>query len=185
MKNDLLSGSVPIESGFSFHALADCFAYFEKDGLNVGSVFLNPKDILALRSQAAKWTMVGNPLFAETQFPDMGKFVGWIWGAKVFETDVVPPGRVCLLPEGVRGKPTSAASCRVLYETVGAGRATTVNRADFTHTGNAKVPYIQDSHLYECLECSMKPGAPQLCQRCLEARMAAGFAWRGPQVFLT
>src|SRR5208282_2295306 len=31
--------------------------------------------------------------------------------------------------------------------------------------------------LYECVDCSQKPGAPTLCARCLSARAAAGNAW--------
>ncbi|GMV20034.1 MAG: hypothetical protein AMXMBFR56_82580 [Polyangiaceae bacterium] len=38
----------------------------------------------------------------------------------------------------------------------------------------------RDPSLYECAECSAKPGSPSLCRRCLEARAAAGDKWRGP-----
>lgn len=35
--------------------------------------------------------------------------------------------------------------------------------------------------LYECSECSGKPGSPMLCARCLAARKAAGSNWIGPR----
>jgi hypothetical protein len=37
-----------------------------------------------------------------------------------------------------------------------------------------------DPELHECPRCSAKPGAPNLCARCLRARKAAGDRWQGP-----
>jgi hypothetical protein len=35
--------------------------------------------------------------------------------------------------------------------------------------------------LYECDECSQKPGSPRLCDRCFAARAAADSKWIGPR----
>ncbi len=41
------------------------------------------------------------------------------------------------------------------------------------------VSAIFDPALYECPLCDAKPGCPDLCRRCFEARTAAGDAWVG------
>ena len=40
---------------------------------------------------------------------------------------------------------------------------------------------FSDEDLRECVECSRKPGSPELCPRCLRVRKLAGPLWRGPR----
>lgn len=38
-----------------------------------------------------------------------------------------------------------------------------------------------ENHLYECEDCSSKPGSPDLCSDCLARRNVTGLDWKGPR----
>lgn len=88
--------------------IVDKFAWMESQMMRVGTIFLNPRDILRLPTDQFDKTTHKEHLAIGIH--------GSLWGADVIASDVVPDGHAALAPAGMRATIEDADAC-MLVET--------------------------------------------------------------------
>ena len=88
------------------HLLRDKFEWLEKAGLRVGSIYLSQADIRTLEDAPPMH-------FDRVDILELRRtgLRGSLWGAHVFESDLVPARHVAVLPDGFEGKLVDTAAC--------------------------------------------------------------------------
>ena len=85
--------------------LVDRFRWLEREDLRVGTIYLREEDILELEKYPSDYDKICVMDLLEAGFK------GSLWGAQVKVSDVVPPGRLCIIQEGLEVKSISAEAC--------------------------------------------------------------------------
>lgn len=86
---------------------------FENLDIRVGAVWLNPKEADAVSDAPTVFDKIGNRAVLEA----MPGIIGVLWGVLVFESDIVPPGCIAVLPDGFEAKLRGREACFSLEET--------------------------------------------------------------------
>lgn len=85
------------------------FEWLEREDLRVGVLYLSPTEVAELEK--------ADPMHfdrcAIRQLRETG-IRGHLWGATVYESELVPPGHVCIIQDGLDAKLVDGAACVVL-----------------------------------------------------------------------
>jgi hypothetical protein len=93
--------------------LKKVFEWIERMDLRVGDIWLNPKQVAELEAEKHP----GYDKIADGRVRDAylelkgAKCVAYLWGARVFDTDMVPEDHVGALPSDWDAKLTGSAGC--------------------------------------------------------------------------
>lgn len=83
------------------------FEWLEREDLRVGLLYLNPREIAELYEHHRKNEF---DVCAVKQLREAG-IRGYLWGVTVLESELVPPGRVCIMQDGLEVKLVDASAC--------------------------------------------------------------------------
>ncbi len=88
------------------HKLKARFEWLEREDLRVGRLYLNPKEIAELE----KVGLENYDRVNMRQLRELG-IRGALWGATVYESDIVPENHVCILQDGLEVTLIDRAAC--------------------------------------------------------------------------
>ena len=82
--------------------VGDAFAWIERMNLRVGEIWLHPDEAAVLKTERGEFDAICSwNVKQATKRPEQhGEYIGMLWGAKVFESDLVVPQHICAVPDG-------------------------------------------------------------------------------------
>ena len=86
------------------------FDWLEREDLRVGQLYLNPAQVAELEKpeQIQEFDRCAMRLLRETGIR------GVLWGATVYVSELVPPGRVCIIQDGLDARLVNGEACVTL-----------------------------------------------------------------------
>ena len=83
------------------------FEHIEKMGLRVGDMYLHLNDVRLLETDSTHLDRVEDSRTKSA----MPGIVGYLYGARVFESELVPEEHIALIPDGIEGRLVDSAAC--------------------------------------------------------------------------
>ncbi len=93
-------------------SISRAFRAIEMCDLRVGAIWLHPREILTLGTDAPGFFDKVNDPRVKASYMDVvgAPFEGLLFGAKVFSSEVVVPGHIAILPDGFQAKLTDSCA---------------------------------------------------------------------------
>jgi hypothetical protein len=88
------------------------FAWIEREDLRVGDLWLNPQQVVEL-GDVPGWYATSSRAVREATLESKGAEVaGFLWGARVFESSLVPVNHIAAVPADLDARLVGGAACR-------------------------------------------------------------------------
>ncbi len=90
------------------------FGWIEQWDMRVGELWLHPKQVEELNAaNDPGWDRVAQRAVVEAYREEKGALlIGYLWGAYVFQSEIVVPDHVVALPTGLQVKLLDSTACR-------------------------------------------------------------------------